>query len=222
MLRVHEIYHSLQGEGQHAGLPCSFIRLTGCPLRCKWCDTAHAFEGGQELEAAAILKKVKELNTPPSASCQKHRPLVLVTGGEPLAQKEAPALMNELNKSGYQVLLETSGSEPISKVPSCVHILMDLKCPDSKMSEHNLWENLDHLKPTDEIKFVVASKDDFNWAHTICLEKNLYKKNGVLFSAAWGLVKEEALSEWMLEAKCFARLNLQQHKFIWGPRKKGV
>jgi 7-carboxy-7-deazaguanine synthase len=124
--------------------------------------------------------------------------------------------------SGYKALLETSGSEPIDAVPKDVHIIMDLKCPDSKMSEHNLWKNLDDLKPSDEIKFVVASKNDFDWANQVCLEKNLYENHSVLFSPAWGLTKEKDLCDWMLEASCTARLNLQQHKFIWGPRKKGV
>jgi len=151
-----------------------------------------------------------------------NKPLVLLTGGEPLAQPGAVQLLSGLDAAGYQPLLETSGSEPIDVVPAEVHILMDIKCPDSKMSEHNLWGNLDHLKQTDEIKFVVASKNDFIWAHEHCLEKGLYQKHAVLFSPAWGLVKEPDLSSWILESGCSARLNLQQHKYIWGPRKKGV
>jgi 7-carboxy-7-deazaguanine synthase len=173
------------------------------------------------MDFAQIQKSLPKIE-PNHNQTEESRPLVLVTGGEPLAQPAAFGLMQNLVDAGYKVLLETSGSEPIEKVPEPVHILLDLKCPDSKMSKHNLYENLEHLKKSDEIKFVVASKSDFDWAHALSTERGLYRKYHVLFSPAWGHVKEKDLSEWLLAINVPARLNLQQHKYIWGPRKKGV
>jgi 7-carboxy-7-deazaguanine synthase len=213
-LTVSEIYASIQGESRYAGFPCTFIRLTGCPLRCKWCDTAHAFKGGQTQTIEAIVAEVARNGVP----------VVELTGGEPLAQPNAPALMSRLLELGYQVLLETSGSEDIAPVPSGVHIVMDLKAPDSKMSDKNLWSNLQHLKATDDVKFVLASRADFDWALSVIARESLVEKCQVLLSCAWGLVEPKDLSAWMLEhptaRRC--RLQLQQHKYIWGPRTKGV
>jgi len=211
-LKVTEIYKSVQGESSYAGLPCTFIRMTGCPLRCRWCDTAYAFEGGEDASLETIMQKVKELGV--------H--LVELTGGEPLAQKGSYELANHLSESGYKVLIETGGSEPIAGLHQNVHVIMDIKCPGSKMDGKNLWSNIELLKPTDEVKFVVASKEDFSWAVTVCEKYDLEKKCRLLFSPAFGLVQPKDLVEWLLESGANARLNLQQHKFIWHPRAKGV
>lgn len=211
-LTVTELYASVQGESSWAGLPCTFIRLTGCPLRCKWCDTVYGFKGGEVKTIAEIMGLVDQCGIP----------LVELTGGEPLAQKNAIPLMQELVSEGYEVLIETSGAVSIKEVPEQVHIIMDLKCPDSGMSDRNLWENLQYLKNDDEIKFVVASKGDFLWAVGKIKEHQLDSHFRILLSCAWGLVKEETLVSWMLEYKVNARLNLQQHKYIWSPRTKGV
>jgi len=211
-LFVTEIYKSVQGESSFAGLPCSFIRLSGCPLRCRWCDTSYSFKEGNALLIGEILKKIKELQVP----------LVEITGGEPLAQENCSQLIDELLANNYQVLLETGGSLPIQSLPPKTHIIMDLKCPGSGMADKNLFENISFIKPTDEIKFVVASKSDFLWSKEIIAKYNLTEKAQLLFSPAWGLVKPQDLVEWLLESSLPARLNLQQHKYIWSPRKKGV
>ena len=211
-LFVTEIYKSIQGESTWVGTPCTFVRLSTCPLRCRWCDTAYAFKNGTATTISAILQKVNTLNTP----------CVELTGGEPLAQDGAFSLMTTLIKENYHVLLETSGSIPIKQVPKEVHIIMDLKCPDSKMSKYNHWANLDYLKPSDEIKFVIASALDFDWAKQIIREQQLDRRFSVLLSPAWGLVSAEQLTQWLLESQLNCRLNLQIHKYIWHPRKKGV
>ncbi|MFK7823178.1 MAG: radical SAM protein [Oligoflexales bacterium] len=211
-LLVKEFYKSIQGESSYSGLPCGFVRLSGCPLRCRWCDTVYGFKGGDTLSIDEILENVKAMNVP----------LVELTGGEPLAQENSIELLNRLCKEGYKVLLETSGSISIENVPDKTHIIMDLKCPDSQMSEHNLFSNLDYLKLTDEIKFVVASKSDLTWAHMMIHEYGLDKRFSILISPAWGLVKPQDLVEWMLEYNIPARLNLQIHKYIWGPKAKSV
>lgn len=211
-LLVKELYKSIQGESSYAGLPCVFIRLSGCPLRCRWCDTVYGFKGGDVLTIDEILEKVKSLDVP----------LVELTGGEPLAQDNAFDLLDRLCNSGYKVLLETSGSVDISQVHKNTHIIMDLKCPDSKMSEHNLFENLDHLKASDEIKFVVANKADLDWARMIIHEYHLDSRFSLLLSPAFGLVDPKDLVKWMLDYKINARLNLQLHKYIWSPKAKSV
>ncbi|MGE0171575.1 MAG: radical SAM protein [Oligoflexales bacterium] len=210
-LQITEIYCSVQGESSYAGLPCSFIRLTGCPLRCRWCDTVYSFKGGQELTIEAIVDQVKRFPTR----------LVEVTGGEPLAQENCKPLIATLVSEGFKVLLETSGSEPITGVDPACHVIMDIKCPDSKMSDRNLWSNIDALKTTDEIKFVIASRADFDWAKAVIEEKSL-TRFPLLMSCAWGLVQPKDLTEWILETGLPCRLNLQLHKYIWGPRAKGV
>ena len=211
-LFITEIYKSVQGESSYAGLPCTFIRLSGCPLRCKWCDTVYSFKKGVEKSLSIILDEVKKKN------CN----LVELTGGEPLAQKQSLDLMDQLIKNNYKVLLETSGSISLKEVPEKVHIIMDLKCPDSRMDQHNNWNNLKFLKPSDEIKFVIASRSDFEWALTKIKEFQLTRNFQILFSPAWGLLKPDLLVEWILDCEVQARLNLQQHKYIWNPRKKGV
>lgn len=209
---VTEIFTSVQGESSWAGKPCTFIRLSGCPLRCRWCDTAYSFKQGQEYSIDALITEVGK----------SHVKLVEITGGEPLAQADTPILIARLIDAGYEVLLETSGSEPIENVPSKTNIIMDLKCPGSKMSERNRYENIAFLKPTDEVKFVVASKGDFTWALEKINEFDLKNRCALLISPAWGLVKPDELVEWILESKVDCRLNLQIHKYIWSPRRRGV
>jgi 7-carboxy-7-deazaguanine synthase len=209
---ITEIFASIQGESSYAGKPCTFIRLSGCPLRCSWCDTAYGFADGDTKSLESILDEVNSL-TPK---------MVELTGGEPLAQEGLVLLAEELLSQGYRVLIETGGSESIEKLPQNIHIVMDLKCPGSKMEDRNLWSNLDHLKPTDEIKFVVADRNDFDWAQAVIEKYQLCSKHSVLFSPAWGHVKPDDLSAWLIESGLDCRLNLQLHKYIWGPRVKGV
>ena len=211
-LIITEIYGSIQGESSYAGLPCTFIRLTGCPLRCKWCDTAYGFYGGETMAIAQIMARVKEIGLP----------LVELTGGEPLAQAACSTLAQSLVEAGYKVLIETSGSEDVSVLPPEVHIIMDLKCPGSKMHERNLWSNLEVLKPTDEIKMVLSDRLDFEWAMEQISSHKLSDRFQVLLSCAFGLLQPKDLADWMVAHQVKARLNLQQHKYIWHPRAKGV
>ena len=210
-LIITEIYPSIQGESSYAGLPCTFIRLTGCPLRCRWCDTTYSFEGGKPATVEDILAQVS----------QNGIPLVELTGGEPLAQKETIKLAQLLGDQGYKVLIETGGSEDVSQLDARVHIIMDIKCPGSGMVDRNLWSNIDSLKTSDEIKFVMAHREDYDWALRVINERKLERFN-LLFSPAFGLLQPKQLAEWMVEDKVKARLNLQQHKYIWHPRAKGV
>ncbi len=212
-LTVTEIYASIQGESSYAGFPCTFIRLAGCPLRCRWCDTAYSFGGGRSMDHAEILQEVEKAGIK----------LVELTGGEPLAQAGTPALIATLVGLGYKVLIETSGAEPIETLHPETHVIMDLKCPDSGMAERNRWENLAHLKPTDEIKFVLASRGDFDWAVEMVKMHRLEGRVRLLFSCAWGQVAPKDLAAWMVAMPLVdARLQLQQHKYIWSPRAKGV
>ncbi len=211
-LIITEIYASIQGESSYAGLPCVFVRLTGCPLRCRWCDTTYGFSGGQKMSLDEITSKVRELNVP----------LVELTGGEPLAQENCAPLAQKFIDDGHRVLIETGGSEDVSVLPKDVHIIMDIKCPGSQMESRNLWKNLEHLKPTDEIKMVLAHKDDYEWAKRIMTEHHLTTRFKVLLSPAFGLLKPMDLAEWIVQDKLNVRLNLQQHKYIWHPRAKGV
>lgn len=211
-LLITEIYSSIQGESTYAGRPCVFVRLTGCPLRCKWCDTAYGFDGGTSMQISDIIEKILKTGIT----------LVEITGGEPLAQESCTELMRQLVSTGLEVICETGGSEPIVKVPKEVTLIMDLKCPDSKMADRNLWSNLDDLKPQDEIKFVIASRRDFDWAIEVVRQHKLTQKHCVLVSPAFGLVKPDVLVDWLLESGENLRFNLQQHKYIWSPRAKGV
>lgn len=213
-LIIHEIYASIQGESRYAGFPCVFVRLTGCPLRCRWCDTAHAFNGGQVMSLSEIIAKIGTFQVP----------MVELTGGEPLAQNACVDLLKLLVKNDYRVLIETSGSEDISEVPKEVHVVMDLKAPGSRMEHKNRWENFDHLKESDDVKIVIADRQDFDWAIQMIRQENLLDKCQVLLSCAWGQLSPKELSEWMLSdplaRRC--RLQLQQHKYIWSPRARGV
>lgn len=212
MLRVNEIYFSIQGESTKAGLPCIFIRLTYCNLRCSYCDTEYAFYDGKEMTIDEILNEVRKFD------CK----LVEVTGGEPLVQNECLELMKILSDSGYEVLLETGGSLPVKEVDKRVKIIMDLKCPSSNMMKKNLYENIYNLKETDEIKFVIGSREDYDWTKNIIKDYKLLNKCEILFSVVFGKLEPLMLVNWVLEDKLKIRFQLQMHKFIWDPAQKGV
>lgn len=211
-LLIHEIYRSLQGESTFAGLPCVFIRLAVCDARCVWCDTPHAFQQGERISSAAVIAKAL------SFEC----PLIEVTGGEPMLQTEVLPLMKQLADCGKTVLLETSGAHDIGPVDPRVHVIMDLKCPDSGECEHNLWTNLEKLKPTDEVKFVIASRHDFDWAANVIKQHHLDQKQNVLMGAVHGQLPIADLAQWVLESGLQIRMQLQMHKFIWGADTRGV
>lgn len=211
-LLVHEVYRSLQGESTYAGLPCVFVRLSVCGQRCVWCDTPHAFAEGVERVPDDLLRQVLAFDCP----------LVEITGGEPLLQAEVHPLMTALADAGRTVLLETGGAESVAPVDPRVRIIMDLKCPDSGECERNDWSNLDRLKPTDEIKFVLASRGDFDWAAGVIRERSLDERFNVLLSAVFGRIDLKDLAAWILESRLQARMQLQMHKYIWDPKARGV
>jgi 7-carboxy-7-deazaguanine synthase len=219
-LKVTEIYLSLQGESTWAGLPCIFVRLTGCPLRCTYCDSAYAFYGGEKLPLEQILAKVDELAGNPAVG----RPLVEITGGEPLAQPNCVPLMQALLARGYTVLLETSGAISVASVPREVHKILDVKCPSSGEEDRNDLVNLQLIAAHDEVKFVIGSREDYEFARSVVREHRLATRcRAVLFSAVFGAVEPAALSGWMLEDHLWdVRLQLQMHKYIWHPDAKGV
>lgn len=211
-LLVHEIYRSIQGESTFAGLPCVFVRLTVCSARCMWCDTPHAFTEGTLRTLADVLDRVLAF------AC----PLVELTGGEPLLQSEAFELMTALANAGKTVLLETSGLVSIRGVDPRVHVIMDLKCPESGECGNNVWENLALLKPTDQIKFVIASRRDFDWTVDTIREHSLDRRFVVLLSSVFDRLSPRDLAEWLLESRLEVRIQLQLHKFIWEPTARGV
>ena len=212
MLKVNEIYFSVQGESSKAGLPCVFIRLTYCNLRCSYCDTGYAFYEGHDMSVEEILTEVEKYG------CK----LVELTGGEPLVQAESPNLMKRLCDLGYQVMLETGGSLPIKQIDKRVMIILDLKCPSSKMMKKNLYENLDYIKKADEIKFVIGTREDYEWTKEQITKYGLTDKTNILFSVVFGLLEPVKLVEWLLEDKLNVRFQLQMHKYIWEPTAKGV
>ena len=211
-MRITEIYQSIQGESSYAGLPCVFIRTTGCDLRCSWCDSEFTFTGGVAMEVDEILARVATYD------CR----LVELTGGEPLLQKEIYELSARLLEAGYTVLIETSGHRDISQLDPRVIRVMDLKCPDSGECERNLWSNLDHLRRTDEVKFVIASRRDYDWALRTIRDHRLEDRVPILLSTAFGLVKPDEVVGWMLTDKLRARFQLQLHKYIWDPQARKV
>lgn len=212
MLEVTEIYKSVQGESTYMGLPCVFIRLTGCNLRCIWCDTPHAFHDGKKLSIHQIIDEVKSYDIN----------LVEITGGEPLLQKEVFPLMESLLKNKFKVMLETSGSLAINNVPAKVIKIIDLKCPGSGEENKNLWENLNHLTSIDEIKFVIADKTDYEWSKKVLQNYELDKKVPVLFSPVFEKLKLKDLTEWILKDNLPVRLHTQLHKYIWDQKTIGV
>lgn len=243
-LVVNEIYLSLQGESTFAGLPCVFIRLTACDLRCSYCDTAYAFTEGKKILLEKILTEVKKLAEPFSShqpSTINHQlPLVELTGGEPLLQKNSLSLMKQLCDDGFTVLIETSGAHGISKIDPRVHRIMDLKCPSSGEVEKNRFDNISHLKSTDEIKFVIGTLEDYEWAKTQIAKFNLAKICPLLFSWVHPLAPEQQnkslkkvpanqtpisrkdLAEKIIADALPVRFQIQQHKIIWPPEQRGV
>jgi 7-carboxy-7-deazaguanine synthase len=211
-LLIHEIYRSIQGESTFAGLPCVFVRLAVCDARCHWCDTPHAFNKGSLWTPEEIVEQVG------SYQC----PLVEITGGEPLLQVEVFPLMTALADRGLTVLLETSGAHDIARVDPRVPIIMDLKCPDSGECAGNRWENLAFLKPADQIKFVLASQRDFDWAKETIQKHQMDKRFTVLLSPVFGAVSPLQLAEWLLASGIQVRMQLQLHKYIWDPQARGV
>jgi 7-carboxy-7-deazaguanine synthase len=211
MLRITEIFHSIQGESSHAGRPCVFVRLTGCNLRCRWCDSEYTFTGGEKMSLDAIMERVRDYR------CN----LVEVTGGEPLAQSESLDLIRRLCDERFEVLIETSGSIDIEPVDRRAKIILDIKCPGSGESAKNRWANLDHLKSVDEIKFVIADRADYEWSKTIIDERQLQRWT-ILMSPVWGEMDMKSLAEWMLADRLPARFQTQLHKHIWGAEARGV
>jgi len=211
-LLIHEIYRSIQGESTYAGLPCVFVRTSVCDLRCNWCDTPHAFNRGTRLTRSAVLAQVLAYDCP----------LVEVTGGEPLLQPPVLPLMRELADAGKTVLLETSGAHDIGPVDERVRLIMDLKCPDSGEAQRNHWPNIAKLKPTDEVKFVLASRGDWDWAEAIIRQHRLDSKCSVLISAVFGTVIAGDVVAWILASGLNVRFQLQLHKYIWDPKAIGV
>jgi 7-carboxy-7-deazaguanine synthase len=212
MLKVNEIYLSIQGESSKAGLPCVFVRLTYCNLRCSYCDSEYAFYDGNDMSIEAVIGEIKKFN------CS----LVEITGGEPLFQKESLDLMKQLCDENFKVMLETSGSLSIKDLDKRVMVIMDLKCPSSKMMKKNMFENLDYIKSADEIKFVIGTEEDYNWVKNVIAMYDLTKKCPVLFSVVFGALEPAKLVEWILRDNLQVRFQLQMHKFIWEPTAKGV
>jgi 7-carboxy-7-deazaguanine synthase len=227
-MQITEIYKSLQGESTHAGLPCVFVRLTGCNLRCSWCDSEYAFYGGRKMTPEEAFAEVERLS--PNGG------LVEITGGEPMLQeREVVPLMRQLLESGYQVLLETSGERPLDRVPAGVIKIIDVKCPNSGEPDTFQMQNLETLSPRDEIKFVLSDRADYEFARDFTQRHNLAQRaNAVLFSPAFRkaaagardsshcLLDPQELADWMVADSVPARLGLQLHKFIWDPALKGV
>jgi 7-carboxy-7-deazaguanine synthase len=212
-LIIHEIYRSIQGESSFAGLPCAFVRTTGCNLRCSWCDTEQAFYGGTEMPRAAVLEQALSYDTQ----------LVEITGGEPLLQAGVLPLMRELCDAGRTVLLETSGERDVSLVDPRVHKIVDLKAPASGEAHRNRWQNLPLLKDTDEIKFVLADRADYDWMRNIIAEHDLAQgPAALLVSCVFGQLAPKDLVAWSLEDGLPVRVQLQMHKYIWDPEASGV
>lgn len=217
-LRVTEIFHSIQGESTWIGLPCAFVRLTGCPLRCVWCDTEYAFHGGEKLPLDEIVQRVEEMGSE----------LVEITGGEPLIHPNAFLLATRLLDRGFTVLVETSGAVDVGPLDPRAHKIMDLKCPGSGESGRNLWSNLAHLTGGDEVKFVVTDRGDYEWAREVIRERGLDHRvragnlKALLVSPVWDGIDLASLASWILEDGLPVRLQVQLHKLIWDPGERGV
>ena len=212
-LSVSEIFYSLQGESLYAGLPCAFVRLAGCNLRCRYCDTTYAYEGGAIMEIPDIINKVESFN------CQ----LIEVTGGEPLLQKNTPALVSNLLDRGHTVLIETNGTLDIQAIdPRCIRIV-DIKCPGSGESAKTRFSNFEHLSPRDQVKFVITDRADYEYARNLLSDKwQNQPPVSVLFSPAFGMLDPAVLAEWILDGHLPVRLQLQLHKILWPTAERGV
>ena len=213
MLTVNEIFHSIQGESTHAGRPCVFVRLTACDLRCSWCDTPYAFHEGQKMSVDDVLGRVRDFG------CD----VVEITGGEPLLQQEVYPLMQRLLDDGRTVMLETGGHVSVDRVPERVIRVIDVKCPGSGESEKNHWPNLDQLRPTDEVKFVIKDRTDYEYARGVVATHQLTERcRAVLFSPVHGVQAPRQLAEWVLADRLPVRVQLQTHKYIWDATTRGV
>lgn len=211
-MRITEIYASVQGETQYAGLPCTLVRTTGCDLRCTYCDSAFAFHGGRDMTLAEIVDEVVRLGMP----------LVLLTGGEPMLQRDMPALATLLLARGLRVMIETSGAHPLDALPPEVARIVDVKTPGSGETHRMAWSVLDGLRPRDAVKFVLTSEDDYRWAADVIRSRRLAERTEVLLSPSHGQLDPRALVSWMLRDRLPARLSLQIHKYIWSPETRGV
>ncbi len=214
-LLVNEIFHSIQGESSHAGLPCTFIRLTGCNLRCSWCDTRYAYDEGERVEVSRIIDKIAAFE------CN----LVEVTGGEPLIQEETPHFLRTLLDQGYTVLLETNGSIDIGLADPRCHRIVDIKCPSSRMADQNYLANFERLTERDELKFVISNSEDYDFAKQIlatALPQVAALRTTINFSPLFAALAPRTLAEWVLRDRLPVRLNMQLHKIIWDPRTRGV
>lgn len=219
-MQVTEIFRSIQGESTYAGLPCVFVRLTGCNLRCVWCDTAYAFHGGQAKSVADVLSSVRALS---ERDGRRLLNLVELTGGEPLLQKDIYPLIDRLLEQRFRVLVETSGERDVSTLPEPVVRILDVKCPASGEGGTFRMENLDHLRPHDQLKFVLADRGDYDWARRFLAEHPVQERvEAILFSPVFGQLEPRLLAAWILEEGLPVRLGMQLHKFIWGPDARGV
>ncbi len=211
-MRVTEIFHSIQGESTFAGRPCVFVRLTGCPLRCTWCDTDYAFYGGSERPIDEIIGLVRAYECP----------LVEVTGGEPLAQPQCALLLSRLCDEGFTVLLETSGALDTASVDPRVRVILDVKCPGSGMTDRMNWTNVERLRAQDEAKFVMKDRFDYEWARETVARYGIDRRCTVLFSPVFGALEPRQLAEWVLADRLPVRYQLQLHKLVWSPDMRGV
>jgi 7-carboxy-7-deazaguanine synthase len=213
-MRITEIFRSIQGESTHAGRPCTFIRLTGCAMRCVWCDSEYTFTGGEHIALEDVMAQVRAFD------CH----LVEVTGGDPLGQKEAFVLIKQLCDEGYEVLIETGGYFSTAEVDPRARIILDIKCPGSGEAVRNHWPNLERLRPDlDEVKFVIADRADWDYALNMIAEHDLIKRSkAVLISPAWGQIDLKDLAEWVSASGLEIRMQLQLHKYVWGPEARGV
>jgi 7-carboxy-7-deazaguanine synthase len=212
-LQVIEIFSSIQGETSHSGRMTSFVRLAGCHLRCAYCDSTYSFAKGKKLSFSSLLKKLTSMGWKE----------VCVTGGEPLLQKKCVSFLECLLENNFEVSLETNGALSTKDVPPSVRIILDIKCPGSGMMEKIIWENLDHIRQHDEVKFVIVDRQDYEWSKEVIKNHNLFEKVGnVLISPAWGKLPPQELIEWLKEDKFPARVNLQIHKYVWKPSQRGV
>ena len=212
ILVVNEIFHSIQGESSHMGLPCVFVRLTYCNLRCTYCDTEYAFYEGKEMSIDGIVEAVR------GYECK----IVEITGGEPLFQENVHPLLTRLCDEGFEVLLETGGSLDIETVDSRVKRIVDFKCPSSQMVKKNLWANVEHLKGGDEVKFVIGDREDYEWSKQMMHDHRIDQRCTVLMSVVFGVLEPVQLAGWILQDKLSVRLQLQLHKYIWTPETRGV
>jgi 7-carboxy-7-deazaguanine synthase len=211
-MKINEIFKSIQGETSYAGLPCAFVRVTGCNLRCNYCDTTYAYEEGKEMSLITILECIARLKTK----------IVCVTGGEPLSNNDTPLLLEELLVKNYTVLVETNGSYDIRTIPQEVIKIMDIKCPDSNMSHLMNWQNIKYLTKFDEVKFVLSSRKDYDWTKAEIYKYNLSEVANILIGTVFGAISPKMVVQWILEDNLDVRFQLQLHKYIWEPQTRGV